>query len=84
MALWKLRPYQDKAVQTLVQLTRSKQFLLLQAATGAGKTLVLVCYSGASYAQAGTNILSEMGADMDSVKTLEGGMKAWGDSDLEQ
>lgn len=52
--------------------------------TGAGKTLVLVCYSGASYAQAGTNILSEMGADMDSVKTLEGGMKAWGDSDLEQ
>ena len=40
MALWKLRPYQDKAVQTLVQLTRSKQFLLLQAATGAGKTLM--------------------------------------------
>ena len=53
----------------------------LQEATGSdvaeGKTLVLVCYSGAKYAQAGTNLLGAMGADMDSVYTLEGGMKAW-------
>lgn len=51
---------------------------------GAGKTLVLVCYSGKSYAQAGTNALSTIGANMDNVKTLEGGMQAWGDADLEK
>lgn len=51
---------------------------------GAGKTLVLVCYSGKSYAQAGTNALDTIGADMTKVKTLEGGMQAWGDADLEK
>ncbi len=40
MPLWALRPYQEQAVQTLIQCTRSRQFLLLQAATGAGKTLM--------------------------------------------
>lgn len=40
MPLWALRPYQELAVQTLIQSTRSRQFLLLQAATGAGKTLM--------------------------------------------
>lgn len=45
--------------------------------TGAGEELVLICYSGKSYAQAGTNALSAIGAEMDNVKTLEGGMKAW-------
>ena len=45
--------------------------------TGEGKTLVLVCYSGNKYAQAGTNILDYLGADMSNVYTLEGGMKAW-------
>lgn len=45
---------------------------------GGDKQLVLVCYSGKKYAQAGTNVLSELGANMDNVKTLEGGMKAWG------
>lgn len=45
--------------------------------TGEGKTLVLVCYSGNRYAQAGTNILGALGADMSNVFTLEGGMKAW-------
>ena len=53
----------------------------LKQATGSetaeGKRIVLVCYSGKSYAQAGTNVLSQLGADMGSVYTLEGGMKAW-------
>ncbi len=40
MALWALRPYQSAAVETLLGLARKKQFLLLQAATGAGKTLM--------------------------------------------
>lgn len=45
--------------------------------TGDDAKIVLVCYSGASYAQASTNVLSDMGANMDNVLTLEGGMKAW-------
>lgn len=44
---------------------------------GADKKLVLICYSGKTYAQAGTNVLSVIGANMDDVFTLEGGMKAW-------
>jgi rhodanese-related sulfurtransferase len=44
---------------------------------GADKKLVLICYSGKSYAQAGTNVLSAIGANMDNVFPLEGGMKAW-------
>ena len=44
---------------------------------GADKKLVLICYSGKTYAQAGTNVLSVIGANMDNVFTLEGGMKAW-------
>lgn len=51
--------------------------------TGGDKTLVLVCYSGKSYAQAGTNALNTIGAKMANVYTLEGGMKAWGEDDLE-
>ena len=39
--------------------------------------LVLVCYSGKKYAQAGTNILSALGYDMSKVVTLQGGMKSW-------
>ena len=39
--------------------------------------LVLVCYSGKSYAQAATNVLSALGYDMSKVYTLEGGMKQW-------
>ena len=39
--------------------------------------LVLVCYSGKKYAQAGTNILNALGYDMSKVVTLQGGMKAW-------
>ena len=45
--------------------------------SGADKKLVLICYSGKTYAQAGTNVLSVIGANMDNVFTLEGGMKAW-------
>ena len=41
------------------------------------KNLVLICYSGKRYAQAGTNVLSALGYDMSKVYTLEGGMKAW-------
>ncbi len=39
--------------------------------------LVLVCYSGKKYAQAGTNILNALGYDMSKVVTLQGGMKSW-------
>lgn len=35
-----LRPYQQQAFDTLTRLARTKQFLLLQAATGAGKTVI--------------------------------------------
>ena len=45
--------------------------------TAEGKTIVLVCYSGKAYAQAGTDVLKAIGADMENVYTLEGGMKAW-------
>lgn len=37
----------------------------------------LVCYSGKSYAQKGTDLLIEMGIPADKIFTLEGGMKAW-------
>lgn len=46
-------------------------------AAGADKTMVLVCYSGKKYAQAGTDVLNALGANMANVYTLEGGMKAW-------
>lgn len=47
------------------------------AENGGDKTLVLVCYSGKKYAQAGTNVVSALGGNMENVYTLEGGMKAW-------
>lgn len=59
----------DNMTAALEEATGSK--------TGADKKMVLVCYSGKRYAQAGTNVLSALGADMDNVTTLEGGMKAW-------
>lgn len=40
-------------------------------------TIILICYSGKSYAQAATNALSEVGYDMSKVYTLEGGFTAW-------
>lgn len=42
--------------------------------------LILICYSGRAYAQAGTNALATMGYDMEKVRTLEGGFKAWSSS----
>ena len=48
--------------------------------TGADKKLVLVCYSGKKYAQAATDALNAMGADMTNVFTLEGGANGWKDS----
>lgn len=42
-----------------------------------GKDIVLVCYAGKKYAQAGTDILNALGADMSKVYTLEGGMTGW-------
>lgn len=41
------------------------------------KPIVLVCYSGKKYAQAGTNALQALEQDLSKVYTLEGGMKAW-------
>lgn len=46
--------------------------------TGADKTLVMVCYSGKSYAQAATNVAIALGTDASKIVTLEGGMEAWG------
>ncbi len=47
---------------------------------GADQKIVLVCYSGNRYAQCATNSLAALGANMDNVFTLEGGMKAWGEA----
>lgn len=42
------------------------------------REILLMCYSGAGYAQVGTDILvNEMGVDPAQIKTIEGGMKAW-------
>lgn len=43
-------------------------------------TLVVICYSGKSYAQATTNVLSALGYDMSKVYTLEGGFTAWSET----
>ncbi len=44
---------------------------------GKDKKFVLICNSGARYAQAGTNALKELGFDEANIFTLEGGMKEW-------
>lgn len=42
------------------------------------KEVLLMCYSGKSYAQAGTDLLiNELGVNPDQIKTIEGGMKAY-------
>ena len=41
------------------------------------KNIIVICYSGKSYAQATTNVLAALGYDMTKVYTLEGGYKAW-------
>lgn len=44
---------------------------------GSGKKLVLLCYSGKKYAEAGHRLLNEIGVDNSRVFILEGGYKAW-------
>ncbi len=44
---------------------------------GANKKLVLLCYSGKRYAEAGHRLLNEMGVDNSRIFILEGGYKAW-------
>ncbi|MBQ9148665.1 MAG: rhodanese-like domain-containing protein [Oscillospiraceae bacterium] len=56
----------DAGVATMQVATRNKD-----------NTLIIVCYSGKSYAQATTNVLSALGYDMTKVYTLEGGFNAW-------
>ena len=46
-------------------------------AQNSDKNLVIICYSGKTYAQATTNVLSALGYDMSKVYTLEGGFTAW-------
>ena len=48
------------------------------------KNIVVVCYSGKSYAQATFNVLSALGYDMSKVYTLEGGFTAWSETYPEQ
>ena len=47
---------------------------------GEGKDIILVCYQGKKYAQAATDILNALGADMGHVYTMEGGFKAWNEA----
>ncbi|MDO5690270.1 MAG: rhodanese-like domain-containing protein [Tissierellia bacterium] len=63
---------------------KAKLKAALKEATGdeAGKEgtkYALVCYSGKSYAQKGTDLLIDLGVPADSIFTLEGGVKAWED-----
>ena len=48
--------------------------------SGVDNNLVLICYSGKTYAQATTNVLSALGYDMSKVYTLEGGFNAWNET----
>lgn len=48
-----------------------------KATDGVDDTLIVICYTGKSYAQATTNVLSALGYDMSKVYTLEGGFTAW-------
>ena len=54
---------------------------VLTTATGSekaqGKKIVLLCYSGAKYAQKGTDLLTDMGVDKNAIYTMKGGYKAW-------
>ena len=38
---------------------------------------VLICYSGKSYAQKGTDLLIELGVSPEQIYTLQGGIKPW-------
>lgn len=51
---------------------------------GTGRKMVILCYSGAKYAQKATDLLVGIGADASTIYTLKGGYKAWtGDNSAE-
>ena len=57
------------------------QTATMQTATkDLSNNLIIICYSGKSYAQATTNVLSALGYDMSKVYTLEGGFTAWSET----
>lgn len=62
-----------KGVETLKKVLKEKA----GSENGAGKKMVILCYSGAKYAQKATDLLAEIGADASAVYTLKGGYKAW-------
>lgn len=47
------------------------------SSVGGDKKIIVVCYSGGSYAQTAFNLLNAMGAKMDNIYNLAGGMKKW-------
>lgn len=48
--------------------------------TGNDEKYALVCYSGKSYAQKGTDLMIGMGIPADQIYTLEGGFTAWSEA----
>lgn len=67
--------YSDGIINITSTLTR-----VVGNEIGEGRDIVLVCYAGKKYAQAATDILNALGADMDTVYTLEGGFTAWSEA----
>ncbi|MDD2586511.1 MAG: rhodanese-like domain-containing protein [Syntrophomonadaceae bacterium] len=60
--------------------TANLQAALKQATgskTGADRKIVLLCYSGAKYAENATRLLTDIGIDAARIFTLEGGYKGW-------
>lgn len=51
--------------------------VMQEATKDLDKNVVIICYSGKTYAQATTNVLSALGYDMSKVYTLKGGFTAW-------
>ena len=64
--------------------TAAGQTAMKAGTQGLDDTLILICYSGKAYAQAGTNALSAIGYDMSKVYTLEGGFNNWKEVNPEQ
>lgn len=62
-----------KGIATLKQVLKERT----GAENGAGKQMVILCYSGAKYAQKATDLLAEIGVDPSFVHTLKDGYKGW-------
>jgi len=60
--------------------TAAGEAAMAKAAAGLDDTLILVCYSGKKYAQAGTNALAALGYDMEKVFTLKDGFNGWAEN----